>query len=67
LATATAWASQPPHAYKGAYAICCDSWSGAGEECVQAIGEPASRLMLSPPEDDSTATPRARLKAGSTW
>jgi len=55
--------SQPRRAYEGAYAICCDSWSGAGAECVQAIGEPAGRLMLSPPEDDSTATPRARLKA----
>ena len=63
LATATAWASQPPRTYSGAYAICCDSWRGAGAECVKAVGEPANRLMLSPPETDGTATARSRLKA----
>jgi len=63
LATATDWASQPRKTYTGAYAICCDEWSGAGVECVQVIGEPVTRLMISPPEDDTSALAQSRLGA----
>ena len=63
LATATTWTSLPRKVYAGAYAICADSWSGAGVQCIKAVGEPANQLMLCPPENDEAATPRKRLKA----
>jgi len=61
LAVASAWASESRSAYGGAYAICCDAWKGAGEDCMREIGEPVARLMISPPETDTSAAPRARL------
>jgi hypothetical protein len=63
LETATKWASRPRSDYDGAYAICCDEWKDAGRDCMEYIGEPRDRLMISPPVDDDTAAARTRLKA----
>jgi len=63
LATATSWVSQSSSVYAGAYAICCDEWKGAGVACTQYIGEPSSRLLISPPISDGSSAASRRLRA----
>jgi hypothetical protein len=62
---ATAASSTPVEAgfYRDAYAICCDAWKRAGAACVEYLGKPASLLLVSPPEVDSSATAKGRLSA----
>ena len=63
LAVASNWASEPRSAYRGAFAVCCDAWKGAGKESVRYFGEPDSRLLVSPPESDSSSKTKTRLKS----
>ncbi len=63
LATVTSWTPQPANVYTGVYAICCDEWNGAGAECVQYIGAPATSLLISPPVSDSSTAGRNRLSS----
>jgi hypothetical protein len=56
LTTATETTGRAASAYREAYAVCCDEWKGAGAACVRYLGEPASPLLISPPEDDASAT-----------
>jgi Peptidase family C25 len=61
----TAAGSTPGEAsvYRDAYAICCDTWKHAGAACVEYLGKPASLLLVSPPEADSSATAKKRLSS----
>ena len=61
LATATGWTSRAVSTYQEAYAICCDPWQRAGEACMTHIGEPPSRLLVSPPQGDGSASAIGRL------
>ena len=61
LATASGWTSAPASVYRDTYAICCDAWKEAGAACVEYLGKPASLLLVSPPESDTSATSQGRL------
>lgn len=61
LAIATSWTPQSKDTYRDAYAICCDTWKGAGQKCVSYLGVDAGQLMISPPNVDATKLPQSRL------
>jgi hypothetical protein len=63
LTHAARWTSRPVAAYRGAYAVCCDSWKRAGHDAMRKIGESAAALMISPPATDAGAAARRRLRA----
>jgi len=63
LRTCSAHKPQPKGFYANAYAICCDEWQGAGQECISTIGENPGALFISPPVGDGTTKARSRLKS----
>jgi hypothetical protein len=63
LAVATTWTSRPASYYAALYATCCDEWKGAGTACVQYLGAPPARLLITPPTTDSSASARTRLSS----
>ena len=63
LATATSWKSKKRSAYSSDLLACCDAWKGAGLASAKQIGRAASRLQVSPPEDETTKRINGRRKA----
>jgi hypothetical protein len=62
LASAETWKLATAQDYGEDLFVCCDPWKDSGNECVKFLSRNVKRLLISPPNEDTTASLRKRHK-----
>lgn len=60
LASAETWKLATTQDYADDLFVCCDTWKGSGNQCVQYLSRAATRLLVSPPAEDASQRLRRR-------
>lgn len=62
LTSVEAWKLASAQDYAEDLFLCCDAWKGSGDRCVQFLSRATTRLLISPPTDDTSGGLRKRHK-----